>query len=250
MLLRRGDTARNNAVCSAFINGIPSTEDALMANPDASIILTYWLLRRPLSGTELLDCTALLANYDFARAAQLRNAYGRAAATGPVFLGLQLNQGLKTAAGAAMTPYVALLDMSGLDAVQTGMTTGNWFNQVVTSADDLAAQPAYQAEPKRKGRGWFGKIFALARSIATGFACDVLKTNRTPATLGITQIAVFDPEYKLAVGAVRLFTQGTKVVGFAANLLADTFCPAVALYGPDRAKGQPTSGSGQVRAGW
>jgi hypothetical protein len=228
VLLKKGDDARNAAVCSAFVNGIPTPEDVLQANPDASIILTYWLLKDPLSGTEELDCKNLLADYDFKRAAKLRNSYGRASATGPIFLGLQLNKDVQTAAGAKVNPYVAILDMSGLSAADAGMMTAQWFDQVATPAEDLAEGPAYAPEDvkKAKGRSWFGKLLHLAKKVAVAFTCDVLKSETKSPTIAQAELQVFDPEYKIAVGAVRVFTQGNKVVGFAANLLAQAFCPS------------------------
>lgn len=232
ILLKPGDNARNQAVCTSFVNGIQSVTDVIQADPDANIILTYWLLKSPLSNSDLTDCGKLLAKYDFARASKLRASYGRATASGPIFLALQLNKGLTQPDGSPQQPYVALLDLSAQTAPQVAQATITWFSQVVTPEADAAAGPNYQPE-KARGRSFFATVLEIARNIGGQIACDVLRKDNPATNINYTEITAVDPYLNLAMGTLRLFVRTNGIMGFGADVIGEVLCkPLEVALGP------------------
>lgn len=217
ILLRRGDEARNRALCNSFVNNISTTEEIRAADPSINIIATYWLLTRALSDAQLRDCDALLANYNYGRAQRVLAGYGKAGAPGPVFLALQLNRNLGIPAN------VFLLDLSRETPESVAMTTINWFDIVVDRSDDAAAGqvPSPAAAEQGRGGGFFRRLLRLAGAIS----CDVLAGAPDAANVAYTGTPYFDPALNYVRGTLRTVVHGNVMVSVGAQLLSDLLCP-------------------------
>jgi hypothetical protein len=82
VLLRSDQGPRNRAFCLGF-RTLPTNNELSAASPYVlTTISTRWLTRRTdASMSDIRDCSYLLDNYDFERAAELRGALGAASAT-------------------------------------------------------------------------------------------------------------------------------------------------------------------------
>lgn len=215
ILLRRNDTARNVALCNAFVSNLPSVEDVTEADPKANIIATYWLLTAdPATVGDLRNCDTLLARYDYAKALQIRNGYGKSGAAGPIFLALQLNQ------GQGIEPRVAILDLSPQTPEAVAQSTIKWFEMAVSQADDVRSGDStivVQAQRElQRGRGMFDRIGDF---FASAF-CDLLG-NRQGQQTGV---AFADPVLDTVRGTLRTALHGNVVISFAASLIGDVLC--------------------------
>lgn len=212
ILLRPSETARNQALCNAFVNNIEETETIREIDPAINIIATYWLLRTDVSAADKTDCNRLLANYNYARASRILAGYGRATSRGPVFLALHREAG--------GTPNVAFLDLNGRTPQQVAAATVDWFS-VIVDEGDVTEVPNEPREQARK-RGFFAKIVRLVGKMA----CDVFLPNPPASAVAYTNLTFIDPYLNDFRGTLRVVVGASGLVAAGGGLLAQTFCPA------------------------
>lgn len=212
ILLRNGDAARNQALCQSFVQNITPTEEWSDIDPNLDVVATYWMLRTaaPADSSRLADCNYLLANYDFGRAQQVRQGYGKVGATGPVFLTLKLNAGAPA--------DVLMLDLSQKSASEVALITANWFQAAYDQTESELANTV--AIPANDNRPWWKKLIKdaldIAASMGAAFFCEVASGNAAN-----TGVSVFkDPFLPSVSGHMRTFVHGNVFLSFAASTMA------------------------------
>jgi hypothetical protein len=219
ILLRRGDDERNRQLCNSFVDNIATVSDIQAADADINVIATYWLLRQPLSPERLLDCEALLENYHWGRALQIRSAYSMANAQGPVFLALRLNRGLQ------IPPDVFLLDLSRQSPEQVATTTVNWFDIVIAQSDDqaIAQEMPVQTAATTRGGSWFQKLL----NTIGGLLCSVITDPDQVQTV----VNFVDPVLPGVSGTLKKYAGPGSIVAVGVATVGRVLCPGTAAAG-------------------
>ncbi|MDP2123045.1 MAG: hypothetical protein Q8J92_01560 [Parvibaculum sp.] len=115
---------RNLAVCKAFFRTLPSTAEVRAEAPVApNLIATRWLSSRQTVGSR--DCTRLVNEYDYARAAVLLRRIGASNVKGPFFVGYLGNS------------WVAVNGSSYADN-DLDAFVGNWARTILKANEDYA----------------------------------------------------------------------------------------------------------------
>lgn len=115
---------RNLAVCEAFFRTLPSTEKVRAETPVApNLIATRWLSSK--STISSRDCTRLVNEYDYARAAKLLDSIGAGGAKGPFFVGYLGNS------------YIAVNGSSFADR-ELDTFVGKWAQAILKANEDYA----------------------------------------------------------------------------------------------------------------
>jgi hypothetical protein len=115
---------RNLATCRAFFRTLPSTETVRAESPVApNLIPTRWLSSKSTVGSR--DCTRLVNEYDYARAAALLKSIGHGGSKGPVFVGYLGNS------------YIAVSGSSYTDG-ELDDFVGSWAKTIIKANEEYA----------------------------------------------------------------------------------------------------------------
>ena len=197
VLLRRGDTQRNQALCRSFVQSIRSGAEATEAG--MSVIATYWLLANSVSSSGETDCSQLLQNYDYDRAGRIMSSYGHSGG-GPALLALQLNS------GTGEQPSVYVLDMSRSSNNEVGSITGDWYNRISSGTPQERQRPNFLQRTFNTVAGIFGGLRDAACRLIGGGGAASQAIRFVDNELGIS-------------GTILRLVQGNVVVAVGSHLV-------------------------------
>lgn len=97
ILLDRGNSGRNKAVCEGFTQRMASAETAQQLEPDAVVVLTFWPIVGRVANNK--DCKQLLGAYDYERAYIIAQKYSYVEMKMPVLVAIAAPNGQTFAMG-------------------------------------------------------------------------------------------------------------------------------------------------------